>query len=59
VLPISGWALWQTQRTINVVCGDPDGDSNSEFTWANYAWMLLGGLLWAVAIWGIYILLTE
>jgi hypothetical protein len=59
VLPISGWALWQTQRAINVVCGDPDGDSNSEFTWANYVWMLLGGLLWAVAIWGIYVLLTE
>lgn len=42
------------QDMINISCGDPDGYSNSRFTWANYAWIALGAVIWILALLGIY-----
>ncbi|NHZ95299.1 hypothetical protein [Massilia sp. CCM 8734] len=36
------------QGYINHSCGDPQGESNNELTWANYVWIALGCLLWGV-----------
>jgi hypothetical protein len=43
------------QQMINASCGDPDGESNSRFTNANYAWIVLGLLFWILIILGIYL----
>lgn len=36
------------QQMINAACDDPDGESNSRFTEANYAWIVVGVLYWSV-----------
>jgi hypothetical protein len=56
VMPICGWALWQTQRAINVASSDADGTSNNTFTIANYVWIGIGALLWAAIIYGLYMI---
>lgn len=45
--------LVEAQRMINVSCGDPDGESNSRFTKANYAWIVLGTITWILVIIGL------
>lgn len=42
------------QQMINASCGDPNGESNSRFTNANYAWIVLGLLIWMLVIFGIF-----
>ncbi|MEN5061382.1 hypothetical protein [Luteimonas sp. TWI1416] len=37
------------QRAANAACGDPDGAGNRRFTWANGAWIVIFGLIWALA----------
>lgn len=34
------------QSMINASCNDPDGKGNDRLTGANYAWIVVGGLLW-------------
>lgn len=48
--------LLQSQRAINVVCDDPEGKTNANYTLANWVWMVLGGLVWLLALFGIYAL---
>ncbi|GLR13411.1 hypothetical protein GCM10007907_22010 [Chitinimonas prasina] len=43
-----GYTLWQAQKAINIACNDPQGESNSRLSWANYGWM--GGTLLIVAL---------
>ncbi|MEL7184814.1 MAG: hypothetical protein AAFN50_00085 [Pseudomonadota bacterium] len=64
---ISGWvilfsaSLWfvlpallvPAQKAINAACSDPNGASNRKLTAANYVWLLLGLLLWAVVLLGL------
>ncbi len=40
----------KAQRYINAACGDPQGLSNSELTGANWAWMIIVGIICALAI---------
>lgn len=58
LVPIWGWAMWQTQLAINVACRDIEGESNSTFTAANYVWMAMGALLWALVLFGLYMIFT-
>ncbi|HEX7261717.1 MAG TPA: hypothetical protein VF258_07870, partial [Luteolibacter sp.] len=46
--------LASAQQKINEACGDPLGESNSKFTAANFFWMVLGGLLWALVGFGLF-----
>ncbi|MCH8617911.1 hypothetical protein [Undibacterium sp. TS12] len=46
--------LLSAQQMINASCGDPNGESNSRFTVANYAWIVLGLLIWILVIFGIF-----
>lgn len=41
-----GWPLARAQRVANAVCEDPEGRANHELTWANWLWILPGGLVW-------------
>lgn len=43
------------QVRLNEACGDPLGESNSKFTAANYIWMVLGGLIWALVGVGLFV----
>lgn len=40
----------RAQGNINKSCGDPEGSSNRQFTWHNYACIALGGLVWAAIL---------
>ncbi len=46
--------LLRAQNIINAVCHDPAGASNARFTPANYFWIVLGVLLWALVIIGTF-----
>ncbi|MFZ6768530.1 hypothetical protein ACO0LM_15835 [Undibacterium sp. Di26W] len=43
------------QQMINASCGEPDGESNSRLTNANYAWIVLGLLIWILVIFSIFL----
>ena len=42
------------QDRINEACGDPLGQSNNRLTGANYVWMVIGLLIWALVGIGIF-----
>jgi hypothetical protein len=42
----------KAQGYINAACDDAAGISNSEFTGANWAWMIIGGIFWLLIIAG-------
>lgn len=50
LLGVQLWLMGTIQRAINIVEGDPLGVSNSSFTLANWAWMAIGILYWALTI---------
>lgn len=43
------------QQLINTACDDPGGKSNSEFTKANYAWIVLGIIMWILIVIGFFL----
>lgn len=45
----------QAQQMINLSCNDPDGESNSRFTKANYVWITLGVIMWVLVIVGFFL----
>lgn len=49
--PLVGLLL-SAQHMINVGCGDPDGESNSRLTTANYVWIAIGLIFWIFFIRG-------
>ena len=40
-LGIQCFMLYRAQIEINKTCGDPEGESNSTLTWANWLWIVL------------------
>jgi hypothetical protein len=48
--------LIAAQRAVNLAEGDPDGASNAALSAANFAWMIAGGLFWAVVLLGLTML---
>lgn len=59
LIPVLAYLALPAQKAANVASGDPDGSSNSALTGANWAWMILGGLIWVLSLFGLYILLTN
>jgi hypothetical protein len=45
----------RVQPIINASCGDPESKSNSDFTVANWVWIVIGALLWVLALAGFLI----
>lgn len=58
-VPFLPLLLLQGQRAINLACGDADGSQNQGLTVVNWVWMVIGGLVWLVAMFGIYLILFE
>lgn len=52
LLPLAHY-LTRAQEMINICCRDPQGRTNAAFTAANYAWMVVGALLWVVVLIGL------
>jgi hypothetical protein len=40
------YSSYRAQWFINASCGDPQGNSNSQLTAANWAWIVAGGIFW-------------
>ena len=56
-LPAVTWAVWKMQDAINHACGDAHGETNNNLTVANYIWMAIGVLLWALVLLGTWTIL--
>lgn len=41
------------QEKINLACGDPGGKGNARLSKANWAWVIMGGVLWGLVIAGV------
>ncbi|MGE7957917.1 hypothetical protein ACQKQA_15270 [Pseudomonas sp. NPDC089530] len=53
LLPVHAWITFLGQRGLNAAAGDPLGESNARFTPVNYVFIVLGGLVWALALFGL------
>jgi hypothetical protein len=53
LLPL-GLSFVNAQRQINTACGDPEGATNSNLTGANWAWMILGAMIWMLVLAGTF-----
>lgn len=49
----TGYALLRTQQAANLACGDPAGGANARLTWANWLWLVGGGLAWLLIALGL------
>lgn len=52
LLPVTGWAIYTFQRAINMSCGQPEGSTNRTYSAANWLWIVIGILLWALILIG-------
>jgi hypothetical protein len=52
--PMLALFLW-AQEKINISCDDPSGAGNNRLTKANYFWIILGALWWALVILGYFV----
>lgn len=43
------------RKFINEACGDGEGKSNEDFTWANWVWMMLGAIFWTLVAVGLFL----
>lgn len=59
IVPIIPAFLLKAQEAINTACGDPAGAGNGQFTLANWIWMIFGGLIWALVLFGLYLVILE
>lgn len=59
LVPIIPVFLLKAQEAINIACEDPNGASNDQLTLGNWTWMVLGGLIWALFLFGFYLLIAE
>jgi hypothetical protein len=44
----AAYAMLQAQKAANAACGDPKGATNARLTPANYVWLIIGLVLWAM-----------
>ncbi len=51
---LSTFLLLPAQKAINVASSDEGGDTNSNLTGANWAWMVVGGVLWLLMLVGTF-----
>ena len=59
LIPVGAWVLLRAQKAINLACEDPQGSSNSSLTVGNWIWMILGGLMWLLVAFGLYLLIAN
>jgi hypothetical protein len=49
----TGYALVRSQVAANIACDDPEATQNRHLTMANYVWIVLGLMLWALLLLGL------
>ena len=59
VVPINAYSLWRLQRAANVAAKDEGGAGNRSFTLANYFWIVVGFLYWALVLLGFLAIWTH
>lgn len=59
MLLVIGYVLYRAQMAVNLAMDDPKGLSNRRFTWANVIWILIGGLIWLMALVGAVLMLIH
>lgn len=59
VVPALAYLALPAQKAANAASGDDAGSSNANFTGANWVWMILGGLIWALSLFGLYFIVTQ
>jgi hypothetical protein len=52
------YVLYRAQLAINIAEGDEQGMRNSSFGAANIAWLIVGGIWWAMILLGSYLIMT-
>jgi hypothetical protein len=50
LMPVIYFTLLIPQKAANTASGDPNGETNGTFTWANYVWIIIGVLLWLIVV---------
>ena len=53
LLPPTAWSMVNIQRAANLACGDKLGALNARLGWANWLWLLVGGVLWLLVLVGV------
>ena len=52
-------ACWNIQHAANLACGDPKGETNARFSWANWIWMVLFGAFMLFVLLGAVLIVAE
>ena len=50
-----GLLFLKVQRAVNIACGDVEGNSNSAMTGANFIWICIGVVGWALVMVGLFL----
>lgn len=58
-VPALAYLALPAQKAANAASDDADGSGNADFTGANWVWMILGGLVWALSLFGLYFIITQ
>ncbi len=56
---VTAVVMLQGQKAINIASGDAGGTANRRITPLNVLWMTIGGLLWAINLYVLYLLLVS
>lgn len=56
---IATFLLLPAQNAANAASDDPDGRGNARLTAANWAWLLVGGLIWLLNVVGLYAVFVD
>ena len=59
LFPVIVWCLYRVQVAVNIACDDPQANSNSSFTPANFIWLAIGAAIWGLIFYGLYLGFTE
>jgi hypothetical protein len=59
IVPLLAYLAVPAQKAANAASGDASGSGNATFTGANWVWMILGGLIWALSLFGLYFIVTQ
>ena len=56
---VAYFILYQAQKAVNFALNDPQGSRNSQFTGANYVWMIFGAIFWLLVLIGLLGVVAE
>ena len=57
--PLLAFLLLPAQKAANAAAGDAAGTANRALTGANWVWLIIGGFLWLLQLFNLFIVLTR